>query len=219
MTTDYEIAAIKAAETLIKYDITTAPIDPLKILKSMPDVLILSFTEMANLINVDRHTAVTMFGDTNQDAVTTCFKIDGKLKYVIAFNQRLPFYLLQRAFARELGHIVLGHDGTRPEDVRTEEAITFARHFLCPRALIKTVQESGVPFTIELLGAMTGCYERCLIGMKKTPGTHVPAELNRQIKANFADYISNLLDFHAVLSSGDDNTPVAFGTYMDFYEE
>lgn len=218
-TPNYDLAAITADEALIKFQITSAPIDPMKILKSMPNVLLLSFAEMATTISVERSHAVTIFGDQNQDAVTTAFISDGSLRYVITYNQRLPFYMLQRAFARELGHILLGHDGTRPEAVRYEEAISFARHFLCPRPLVKAVQESGVKITFELIGAMTGCYERCLTGIRRTPGAHVPPELNRAIKAQFADYLSNFLAFQSVLSVDDCSQLVNFGSYMDNYEE
>ena len=45
MTPDYQKAAIKATETLIQYQIGTAPIDPLPILKKTPGVIVLSFEE------------------------------------------------------------------------------------------------------------------------------------------------------------------------------
>jgi hypothetical protein len=128
-------------------------------------------------------------------------------------------YILQRALAREMGHIVLGHDGSLPEDVRMAEALTFAHHFLCPRPLIHAVQEAGIPLTVEVLGNMTGCYERCLIGMRKTPAAHVPAEMNRQIKAQFSDYVKNFLDYESFLSQTDESMIANFGTYMDGYEE
>ena len=99
------------------------------------------------------------------------------------------------------------------------EAYCFAHHFLCPRPLIHAVQESGIPVTVEILGAMTGCYERCLVGMRHLPATHVPAELNRKIREQFADYISEFLDFQSFLSQDDDSMIANFGTYMDGYEE
>ena len=95
-------------------------------------------------------------------------KINGKTLYFIAYNQRFPFFLIQRGLARELGHIVLGHDGTRPEEIRMEEARVFAYHLLCPRPLIRAIQDTGIPITIETLGLITGCYERCLVGMQKS---------------------------------------------------
>lgn len=219
MTPDYEHAAIAAAEMLVKHNICTAPILPLPVFKRTPGVLLLSFTEMSARLGVDRDNILTAFETESHDAVTSTHFDDGKLRYLVTYNQRLPFYLLQSALARELGHIVLGHDGSKPEDIRMAEAYCFAHHFLCPRPLIHAVQQSGIPFTVEVLGAMTGCYERCLQGMRKTPAVHVPAELNRKIKEQFHDYISNFLDFESYLSKTDESMLANFGSYMDGYDE
>ena len=54
MTPDYQNAAIKAMETLIKHQIGTAPIDPLPILKKTPGVTVLTFEEMSNKANMER---------------------------------------------------------------------------------------------------------------------------------------------------------------------
>lgn len=219
MTPNYEAAAIKATETLLFHAISAAPVDPLPILKAMPGVLVVSFAEMAEQLSIDRKKAVQLFGAENQDAYTAVKKMNGRFLYLVAYNQRLPFYMLQRGLARELGHIVLGHDGTRPEDVRVAEAVCFAHHFLCPRPLIKAVQDSGIPFTVEVLGNMTGCYEHCLSGMRRTPAVHVPAEMNRMIKSQFEAYLENFLDFQAIISKEDTSALADFGTYMDGYEE
>lgn len=219
MTPDYERAAVAAMQMLIKHGITSAPIDPLPVFKRSPGVLVLSFTEMSNQIGMDRDNLLTSFETENHDAVTSLHVDDGKIRYLVTYNQRLPMYLLQRALARELGHIVLGHDGSRPESVRMAEAYTFAHHFLCPRPLIYAIQQSGIPFTVEVLGAMTGCYERCLQGMRKTPPVHVPSDLNRKVKEQFSDYISNFLDFESFLSKSDESMIANFGTYMEGYEE
>lgn len=219
MKPDIENAALKATEALILYGVSASPVDPIRVLKEIPSVVLVSYTELAGHLNVDRNYLVNAFGFETQDAVTYRWSFAGEHEYLIAINQRLPVYMLQRAAARELGHIILGHDGTRPEDVRMAEAYTFAHHFLCPRPLIRAIQESGLPFTVEVLGAMTGCYERCLQGMRKTPPVHVPAELNRKVKEQFADYIANFLDFESYLSKSDESMLVNLGTYMDGYEE
>ena len=65
---------------------------------------------------------------------------------------------------------------------------------------------------------MTGCFERCIAGLRVTPGSHVPAELNRQIRSQFADYVDELLAFHAAIGS-DPSAPADLGTYMDNYAE
>ena len=219
MTPDYDQAATKAAEILIKYGINTAPVDPIPIFKKAPGFNVVTFTEMSNMIGIDRHDLISTFEAENHDAVSSVYLKDGHPHYLVAYNMRLPQYLVQRALAREMGHIVLEHDGSRPEDVRNAEALCFAHHLLCPRALIHAIQESGIKITTEVLGNTTGCYERCLIGMRKEPATHVPAELNRQVREQFADYIAEFLDFQSYLSQEDDSMIANFGTFMDGYEE
>lgn len=215
---DFERAAIKAAETIINNDINTAPVAPLPVLKKTAGVLVLSFAEVSESVGVERRKLISLFGE-RQDAVTSVQIDDKKIKYAVAYNQRLPFYMLQRGIARELGHIILGHDGTRPEEIRSAEATCFAYHLLCPRPLIKAVQDSGIKLTIEVLGNLTGCYERCLSGIRKTPGVSVPADLNRAVKANFTDYIENFIEFQKIVSADDDSTVVDFGSFMEGYSE
>lgn len=219
MTPDYERAATAAAETLIRYHVSTAPVAPLRILKSIPGVLVLSFSEMAAEIGTDRSQILDRYDSMNKDAVTLVKEIDGKPRYIVLFNMLLPEYLLQRAIARELGHIILGHDGSRTEEVRTLEAMFFARHMLCPRPLIRAIQDTGIPITVETLGVITGCYERCLIGMQKSHGVHVSPALNRMVREQFAAYVENFVECKSIIMSSDDSALVNFGTYMDNYEE
>ena len=219
MTPDYTRAAVMASETLITHRITAGPVDPFFVLKTLPGVLVISFAEMALQLDLDRDNLLQSITPENHDAMSFTKEIDGRMLYVIVYNQRLPFYLLQRGLARELGHIILGHDGSRPDDVRTAEAQTFAYHLLCPRPLIRAVQDSGIRFSTELLGNMTGCFERCLAGMRRTPGAHVPPELNRMVKEQFGVYLANFLDFQAIISATDESQLADFGTYMDGYKE
>lgn len=219
MTPNYEKAALKAAEILVKYNINTAPISPIPIFMNTPGVLVLSFSEISNHIGIARRNIVQLFGLENQDAVTSVLVDDGKLKYLIAYNQQLPFNIIQRSLARELGHIILGHDDSIPFDVRDEEAKCFAKHFLCPRALIHSLQEAGSVLTVESVGSVTGCYGRCQSYMRNLPGTHVPAELNRQIKKQFEPYVQNFIDYQSILIERDTSPLADFGTFMDGYEE
>lgn len=220
MTPDYTRAAVKACETLIAHHITAAPIDPIPILKSLPGVLVISYADMAAQMALDRGLMLQSISPESHDAMAFAKTINGNLMYIIVYNQRLPLYLIQRALARELGHIVLGHNGTRPEDVRRAEAQAFAYHFICPRALIKAVQEeSGLAITTEVLGVMTGCYERCLAGMRKTPGAHVPPELNRLVRDQFKNYMANLCDYLSIMAPTDESAVADFGSYMEGYEE
>lgn len=219
MTPDLDTAAIKATETLIKHQVRSGPIAPIPVLKSIPNVIVISFAEIALQMDLNREHMLNRISVENHDAMSFVKEIRGRRMYFVLYNQRHPLYFIQRGLARELGHIILGHDGTRPEEVRLAEAQTFAYHFLAPRPLIKAVQESGIRFSTEVLGNMTGCFERCLSGMRKTPGTHVPAELNRLVRENFSDYITNFLDYQSLISESDESRDADFGTYMDGYEE
>lgn len=219
MTPDLERAAIKATEVLIEYHISAAPVEPIHILKSTKNVIVSTFAEMALETGIDRSSVMNIFSKENHDAMTYIRTVRGITKYFVIYNQRLPEFMIQRGLARELGHVMLGHDGSRPEDIRMMEANVFAYHLICPRPIIKAIQDSPIRMTTEVLGTMTGCFERCLAGMRKTPGVCVPAELNRKIKAQFADYLEDFIDFYSILSSTDESADANFGTYMDGYCE
>ena len=128
MIPDYRKASDKAKEIYNKYKTN----DPLEIIRKQPCTLVMSFAEMAAAIGVSRESIVSICGEDNHDAITTvqtCAK--GNTRYLITYNQQLSDYQIKKALARELGHIALGHDGSRSEEVRNDEALCFAYHFLC----------------------------------------------------------------------------------------
>ena len=219
MKPDYLLAATKAAETLIKFGINTAPVDPLPILKKIPGVLVVSYQKMSDDMDQDRQCVIDMFGEKNQDAFTSVNLKDGKKLYIVTYNQKLSQVFVQRALARELGHIVLGHDGSRPEDVRNEEAKCFANHLLAPRALIHMIQASNLRLTEEVLGSLTGCYHHCLSCMRKIPPVTVSPDLNRLVRDQFKPYFLNFFEFQRYAAHADGSALADLGTYMDGYEE
>lgn len=158
------------------------------------------------------------FGE-NQDAVTSVRMVDGTLMYKVVYNQLHPLVLLRRALARELGHIILQHDGSKPDDVRTEEALCFARHFLCPRPVLRAIQSAGIPLTTEVVGNVTGCFERCIADMYQTPGVHIPPEMNRQVRDQFTPFINNFVRHQKYAIEKDKSSLANFGSFMDGYEE
>ena len=219
MTPDYERAAIKATETLIKYRISSAPVDPLPILKAIPNVLVMTFAEMSDMAHIDRQELLSMYGCENQDAVTTAYIAGDKTHYTVTYNRLLPSRIIDIALARELGHIVLEHDGTRPEEVRQEEARCFANHLMLPRPLIHAIQSEGIRMTVELVSDLAGIPDRCLNCIRSQPGVTVPAELNRIVRDNFAPYIQNFIGFQRYATLKDETSLADFGTYMDGYIE
>lgn len=219
MTPDYQNAATAAVETLIKYGIDSAPVSPLAILKRIPNVLVISYEALSKDMDQSRECVMDMVGDKNQDAFTTVSIVNGQPHYIVTYNQMLPYFLAQRALARELGHIVLGHDGSRTEEVRQAESKTFAHHLLCPRPLIHAIQAIGLRFTVEVLGNLTGCYDYCLTCMRRVPGVSVPAELNRRVREQFMPFITNYYKYQLIATHKDGSALADFGTYMDGYEE
>ena len=218
MTPDYDKAAIAASETLVRFGINSAPVAPLPILKQLPGVLVKSYEQFSSDLGEDRRCVLNTFGKC-QDACTTVSMFDGKPHYLVTYNQQLSAVLIQRALARELGHILLGHDGTRPETVRNEEAKCFAHHLLVPRALIHMLNASNLRLTEEVLGNLTGCYHYCLSCMRKTPPVSVPRDLNAQVRDQFIPYFKNFFDFQRYAAHKDGSALADFGTYMDGYEE
>lgn len=219
MTPNYQRAAIMATETLIKHGISSAPVSSLSILKKTPGVLVFTYQAISDKIDQDRRCLISMFGDGNQDAFTTVNMKDGKPQYIVTYNQQLSTVFVQRSLARELGHIILGHDGSLPEDVRNEEAKAFANHLLCPRPMIHSFQAAGLRITTEMLGNLTGCFDYCLSCMRRIPAVSVPAEMNRVVRDQFMDYIRNFFEYYRGASLSDGSALADFGSYMDGYEE
>lgn len=126
MEPDFERAEAKASKILEQ----NGTICPLTILKKTPGVCVCSYAETSKVVGIDRQNLLKMFGEHDQDAFTTAYVENGKTKYLVVYNQQLTCKETRYALARELGHIMLGHDGTRPEEVRNAEAIRFAEKLL-----------------------------------------------------------------------------------------
>lgn len=219
MQPDFDRAATKAMEILIENKITETPIASLQILLSYPHVRVMSFSSMAYNSEIDREDLIPQFG-SNQDAVT--FKMIGMkdVEYVVIYNMKLPYEDIRRAVARELGHIVLGHDGqTRSTEVRRAEALCFAHHLLTPRPIISIINKSGMPLTMNVLVHTTGCSADCVEEIQEIPGVNVPAELNRKVRELFEPHIAEYVRFHKSSPKHDGSPVIDFGSYMVGYKE
>ena len=213
-------AAEAAMQLLVDNSITETPINPSPILLNYPGVRVLPYTKMASDAGMDRKDLVPIFG--NQDAATFRLNMPGldDVKYVVVYNMRLPFEIIWRGIARELGHIVLDHDGvTRPQSVRMAEAVCFAHHLISPRPVLRLLQAEGVPMTMNVLANTTGCSDACVEEMQTIPGVHVSAELNAKVRDLFAPHIMEFIDFYRSSQKQDKSPLVDFGTFMDNYIE
>lgn len=218
---DFETAAIKAMEILMNKSIKETPINALSILLGFENVRVFPFTKVALEAGMKRHELVPLF-EANQDAAT--FHLNSPeiedVNYIVVYNMRLPHEIIRRGIARELGHIVLGHDGaTRSKEARFAEAMTFAHHLLSPRPVIRILQESGMPLTMNMLTQTVGCSDDCVDDIQKIPGVHVPKEINRKVRNQFTRGITEYLRFHGSSPMPDKSHVIDLGTYMDYYEE
>ena len=219
MKPDYDRAATEAMKILVAHKITETPIVTMPILKNYPGVRVMSFTHMANEAGINRDDLIPLF-NKNQDAVTFHLGMGIEdVKYVVVYNMRLPHEIICRALARELAHIVLGHDGSKPENVRNEEARCFAKHLLIPRPLIHAIQATNIRITTEVMNNLTGCNDHCLACIRKLPPVHVSADLNRLVRDQFMPYIVNYFNFQRHAEMLDGSALADLGTYMDGYEE
>lgn len=123
MNPNIETAAIKAVETVARFGLNPRIADPLSVLKRLNNVYLISHDSPIGQL------------EANQDAVTLVNRGETGLQYILIYNRDIDPYKLRFALARELGHIILEHDGNSPEDVWSSEAICFAYHFLCPLPL------------------------------------------------------------------------------------
>lgn len=215
MNPEYTAAATKAAETLIKYGINKAPVSPLHILRQMDSVLVVPFAEMCHS-GMNELDIAPLFG-RNRDAISSVHTENGQKRFVVAYNNQLPFSITQRALAREMGHVLLHHEQSSPEN--TKEAICFMYHLLCPRALIHAIQATGMRITADLLANMAGIFDQDIIRIRRIPGTSVPSGLNCFVRSQFMPFILNFFDYYQCTMPKDGSAIVDLLKYMDNYEE
>lgn len=125
-----ENAASKAVEVL---DLGR---DPLTVLRKLSNVF---------LLPID----FTQDGQANQDAFTLVNKTESGLQYIVIYNLSTPPFRLRTALAKQLGHVVLEHDGNAPEEVWTEEANCFAYHFICQTGKAKRINFRPLRFCLS----------------------------------------------------------------------
>lgn len=219
-TPDLERAASEALRILIDNRITETPVNPLPILLNYPHVRVIPYTRMADEAGIARKDLIPLF--SNKDASTFHLSLPGMedVSYVVVYNMRLPFEIIWRAVARELGHIVLEHDGlSRTKEARALEAAVFAHHLICPRPVIRLLQSSGLPLTLAVLSNTTGCSDECVTDMQALPGVRVPAELNRAVRDLFAPHIEEFISFCRSGPNRASSPLIDLGSYMEGYEE
>mgnify|MGYP007122071943 CR=1 FL=1 len=119
MVPNYKQSAAAAVDAVARFGPVSSPDALLKVFAGLPGV---------HTFSLD---ISPLPGHDDWDALTCVRRKDGVLQYIVMYNTSLPSFLLLRSLARELGHIILQHDGSCPENIWMEEANCFAYHLLC----------------------------------------------------------------------------------------
>lgn len=149
--TQYYLAQEKAYEVLLKYTNGTLPICPFAIIKKIPNIKLVTYTDFARDLQ-KKYPKLTI-----EEIIDTFeskhgfLKKKGKKKYVLAYNEKdkIPIHIW--TLFHELGHYFLGHllekedslglSPKKTKNIFEKEANCFARHCSSPVPLMKKVMD------------------------------------------------------------------------------
>ena len=216
---DCSAAATQAVRALLKYHMDSLPVYPQKIIQEYPRASMLSFADLAAITGTDREELLRTAHPSNEAAATFVFNQPDGPYYLFAFNREQPIDRIRFALSVQVGNVMLGHVGFRPEDVRLKEAFCFARHFCWPRPLIRLMQEYDIPLQESVLAMIAGNYGSFIRDLQtEARPASVPADLNRQVKEMLRPQLLQLLSTGLIPSSPVPDEPMLdLSTYMEGY--
>ena len=158
---DLHRAADAAARVLLAQRVDALPVDPLRLLRACRDTQVYTFEDAADTLDVPRAAIAAHLRDA--DAVTYRMPSAEKLLYIIVYRTDGNPARLRFTLAHELGHRVLGHEGTSPAE--EAEADCFASHLLCPEPVVKAVAAHTADVVWRLAQAcyVTDACARCAL--------------------------------------------------------
>lgn len=124
---NYQRATEKAEEAVSRFGACSSPDDLLQILSMLPNVSVFA-------LSVD-----SVPGREAWDAFSCVRQHGSGFQYIVVYNRALPPLTLASVLARELGHVILEHDGSDSESVWMAEAVCFSRRFLSFQASVPSV--------------------------------------------------------------------------------
>lgn len=138
-TPDMLRAARLAYRVLAAQEISTLPVDPLRLLRSCRDTAVFTSADAADILNIKEAKLDRLFAVS--EAVTFLDTGEGAARYIVLYRPGGNPARLRFTLAHELGHRVLGHRTREPADER--EADCFASHLLCPQPVLTCVDTPG----------------------------------------------------------------------------
>lgn len=145
---NYNFAQRRAYEVLVKYSDGKLPINPFNIISKIKNIKLMTYSEFAkSLQNKQAELSIEEI-KCQFESDRGFLKKKGK-KYILAYNELDPPWVIKWTLFHELGHYFLDHltenysllfcDGQRYAEIKEKEANYFAKHCSCPFPVIKKV--------------------------------------------------------------------------------
>lgn len=183
-TADLERAARMAYRTLVAREVRSLPVEPLAILHACRDTRVYSAEAAADALDLPPEQIAGMFREA--DAVTCRISGEGSLHYIVIYRQDGNPARLRFTLAHELGHRLLKHTGSSPEEER--EADCFASHLLCPDPVLRCVSADHAD-AAERIASLCYVSRTCARMTLRRPKLALAPELAAAVEALLSDWL------------------------------
>lgn len=188
---DYDRAATMAYRCITALGVNRMPIDPLFMLKKCRNVALKPYSALREEAHMsawefDRHVSV------GQDAFVARRSRQGKVHYLVCYEDEGNPARRRFTLAHELGHIVLGH--TDQGAYEEEEANHFAMHLLCPRPVLRQLEQQSAPLCAERIATVCFISVSCAMALERAKPCSVSPDLLRQVNDLLAPAVQAALE-------------------------
>lgn len=188
MRADLTRAATMAYRCLLRLNVTALPVHPENMLRLCRDTVLMTFSEAAEQLNVDRAAFERQSGAADAFTVRVTLT-DGSQRHVVCYQEDGNRARLNFTLAHELGHIVLNHSGESAAE--EAEADCFASYLLCPRPVLKQLASCGSTIFAEQIAAL--CY--ISVSAAEKIARQSPVRVDEMLEKKIADQLSAIEDF------------------------
>lgn len=135
-------AAEMAYRLLVEDAPACLPVNVTELIRAQNGVELLTYAQAALLLDITQET--WRWEAPSPDAFTLIEHASTPTRYKVFFDDTKPIARIRFTLAHELGHLLFHHAGWEPF---ASEAVMdcFARHLLCPPALIPSWEASALP--------------------------------------------------------------------------
>ena len=177
-------AARMAYRALLARSAGTLPVDPLDFLQACRNTRVLTLQAAAEALGVPAEDLAGLFA-AGVAAVTLQQRDAERAAYIVVYRPEGNPARLRFTLAHELGHRILGHEGSDP--AAEAEADCFASHLLCPEpALQQLLARFGGRIAPEQIAAACYVSYGCALTVLRRERPDLPADLLTAVGRLFA---------------------------------